>query len=215
MIGAIPAPSDRRVAPSTYKLGAPPSRVEAPRGALGVPITTTPVAWSIRPTSPCSRDGAVMTVRPPIPPFTHESATQKVHGCGRRVEPPGPGRALAGLQRGQRLAQSGQLCARSDRDRHLPAGQVGTGARLPLGEGDLVGEGSRIGVRYCYESPDPEGRWWRSFGNENWEFDDDGLMRVRHPSINDVPITESERKLVWEPGMPRPADRPGLTHRGV
>ncbi|MFJ4839465.1 DUF1348 family protein [Streptomyces sp. NPDC088746] len=74
-------------------------------------------------------------------------------------------------------------------------------------------DGGRIAVRFAYEWHDDGGRWYRSFGNENWEFDSDGLMRVRHASINDVPIEESGRRFRWTPGR-RPDDHPGLTELG-
>jgi nuclear transport factor 2 (NTF2) superfamily protein len=67
----------------------------------------------------------------------------------------------------------------------------------------------RIAVRFQYEYHDAAGNWFRAYGNENWEFDDDGLMRRREASINDYAIEESERKFHWPPG-PRPADAPGL-----
>jgi hypothetical protein len=70
--------------------------------------------------------------------------------------------------------------------------------------------GNRIAVRFAYEWHDDGGFWFRSYGNENWEFDDAGLMRVRRASINDLPITEAERRFRWPLG-PRPSDHPGLT----
>jgi uncharacterized protein len=75
----------------------------------------------------------------------------------------------------------------------------------------------RIAVRFCYEyqTPATTGQWYRAYGNENWEFNDDGLMKVRHASINDVPIAESERKFRWELGSPRPEDYPGLSDLGL
>jgi nuclear transport factor 2 (NTF2) superfamily protein len=72
----------------------------------------------------------------------------------------------------------------------------------------------RIAVRYAYEWHDDSGNWYRSYGNENWEFAADGLMRRRFASINDLPITESERKYHWPLG-PRPADHPGLSELGL
>jgi nuclear transport factor 2 (NTF2) superfamily protein len=69
---------------------------------------------------------------------------------------------------------------------------------------------NRIAVRFAYEWHDDSGQWYRSFGNENWEFDANGLMQVRRASINDLPIAASERKFHW-PAGPRPADHPGLT----
>ncbi|MFD5871866.1 DUF1348 family protein [Streptomyces sp. NPDC060322] len=74
-------------------------------------------------------------------------------------------------------------------------------------------DADRIAVRFAYEWHDHEGRWYRSFGNENWEFDGAGLMRVRHASINDVPIEESARRFRWPLGR-RPDGHPGLTELG-
>ncbi|QNI37264.1 nuclear transport factor 2 family protein [Edaphobacter albus] len=73
---------------------------------------------------------------------------------------------------------------------------------------------TRIAVRFAYECHDTAGRWWRSYGNENWEFDQGGLMKVRHASINDLPITESQRLYHWPLGR-RPDDHPGLSELGL
>ncbi|MGC4034031.1 MAG: nuclear transport factor 2 family protein [Tepidisphaeraceae bacterium] len=73
---------------------------------------------------------------------------------------------------------------------------------------------NRIAVRFCYEWHDAGGQWYRSYGNENWEFADNGLMRARHASINDVPIAETDRKFRWPLG-PRPSDHPGLSELGL
>lgn len=74
--------------------------------------------------------------------------------------------------------------------------------------------GNRIAVRFQYEYHDESGAWFRAYGNEQWEFDEQGLMRRREASINDVPIQESERKFLW-PSGPRPADHPGLSELGM
>ena len=73
---------------------------------------------------------------------------------------------------------------------------------------------NRIAVRFAYEWHDADGQWFRSYGNENWEFAEDGRMDVRHASINDLAITESERKFLWD-GNVRPDDHPGLTELGL
>jgi uncharacterized protein len=73
---------------------------------------------------------------------------------------------------------------------------------------------NRIAVRFAYEWHDDSGNWFRSYGNENWEFDADGLMRRRIASINDVPIVESERKFHWPLGR-RPDDHPSLSDLGL
>jgi nuclear transport factor 2 (NTF2) superfamily protein len=69
----------------------------------------------------------------------------------------------------------------------------------------------RIAVRFAYEWHDDQGAWFRSYGNENWEFDENGLMARRHASINDVAIDEADRKYRWDLDGPRPADHPGLS----
>jgi nuclear transport factor 2 (NTF2) superfamily protein len=74
--------------------------------------------------------------------------------------------------------------------------------------------GNRIAARFAYEWRDDSGHWFRSYGNENWEFDDAGLMRRRLASINDLPIAESERKYHWPLGR-RPDDHPGLSELGL
>ncbi|MDO7837180.1 nuclear transport factor 2 family protein [Sphingobium sp. HBC34] len=74
--------------------------------------------------------------------------------------------------------------------------------------------GNRIAVRFAYEWHDDSGNWFRSYGNENWEFDAEGLMRRRFASINDLPIDEIERKFRWPLG-PRPQDHPGLSELGL
>ena len=71
-------------------------------------------------------------------------------------------------------------------------------------------ERRRIAVRFQYEWHNDVGQWFRSYGNEHWEFDDDGLMRRREASINDVAITETERRFLWPAPGPRPADHPGI-----
>ena len=76
-------------------------------------------------------------------------------------------------------------------------------------------EGNRIAVRFAYECHDDSGNWFRSYGNENWEFDEHGLMRLRYACINDLPIKESQRHYHWDRSGPRPADHPGLSEVGL
>jgi nuclear transport factor 2 (NTF2) superfamily protein len=75
--------------------------------------------------------------------------------------------------------------------------------------------GSRIAVRFAYEWHDDSGNWFRSYGNENWEFADNGLMQKRYACINDLPIRETERKFHWDRSGPRPSDHPGLSDLGL
>ena len=74
---------------------------------------------------------------------------------------------------------------------------------------------NRIAVRFAYEFHDASGAWFRAYGNENWDFAENGLMAARHASINDRPIPESERLFHWDRSAPRPADHPGLTDLGL
>jgi len=89
-------------------------------------------------------------------------------------------------------------------------------------DADFVSEKMRVGtlshdrgaVRFAYEHHDDSGNWFRAYGNENWEFDDEGLMYARHASINDLPISEAERKFHWPLGR-RPDEHPGLSALGL
>jgi nuclear transport factor 2 (NTF2) superfamily protein len=75
-------------------------------------------------------------------------------------------------------------------------------------------EANRIAVRFAYEWHNDNGEWFRSYGNENWEFDQNGLMQRRYASINDLPINETERKFHWPQGR-RPDEHPGLSDLGL
>jgi nuclear transport factor 2 (NTF2) superfamily protein len=151
--------------------------------------------------------------RPPLPPFTQETAAQKV-----------------------RLAEDGW----NSRDPHKVALAYTVDSRWRNRSEFLVGRqqiiefltrkwsaeldyrlikelwafsGNRIAVRFAYEFHSAGGDWFRAYGNENWEFDEFGLMAVRHASINDFEIQESERKYHWPLGR-RPDDHPGLSYLG-
>ncbi len=76
-------------------------------------------------------------------------------------------------------------------------------------------DGNRIAVRFAYEWHDDSGNWFRSYGNENWEFDENGLMKTRYASINDLRISADDRKFFWTSGHPRPQDHPGLSELGL
>jgi len=153
--------------------------------------------------------------RPPLPPFTRETAIAKVRGAEDGWNACDPERvALA-------YAEDSSWRNRSEFVRGRAA-IVEFLRRKWAKELDYrlikelwVCEGNRIAVRYAYEWHDDSSNWFRSYGNENWEFDERGLMRVRYSSINDLPIAESERKYRWDRRGPRPADHPGLTELGL
>ena len=152
--------------------------------------------------------------RPPFPPFTRETAMQKV-----------------------RMAEDGW----NNRDpekvalAYTPDSQWRNRNEFPKGRDEIVAflkrkwakeheyrlikelwafEGNRIAVRFAYEWHDDAGQWWRSYGNENWEFDENGLMQKRYASINDLAIQESGRLFHWPQGR-RPDDYKGLSELGL
>ena len=141
--------------------------------------------------------------RPPLPPFTHETAVQKVRMAEDGWNSRDPGEGRRGLQRG--LAGGATAPSSSPAAHEIEQFLTRKWAR----ELDyrLIKElwafgGDRIAVRFAYEWHDDSGQWFRSYGNENWEFDDEGLMRRRHASINDLPIAEADRLYHWPRGPP-------------
>lgn len=152
--------------------------------------------------------------RPPLPPFSRETARQKVR--------------LAEDAWNSRDPQRVSLAYTAD-------SQWRNRAQFPHGREEIVEflkrkwareheyrlikelwafEGNRIAVRFAYEWHDDEGNWFRSYGNENWEFDEHGLMQKRYASINDLPILEYERLFLWPQGR-RPDNHPGLSELGL
>jgi uncharacterized protein len=152
--------------------------------------------------------------RPPFPPFTHQTAIEKV----RKAEDAWNSRDPA------RVALAYSVDSRWRNRSEFINGREAIAAFLQrkwVRELDYrlikelwTFENDRIAVRFAYEWHDDSGQWYRSYGNENWEFDENGLMRARHASINDLPIAESTRLYRW-PSGPRPADHPGLSELGL
>ncbi len=157
---------------------------------------------------------AAPETRPPLPPFTEESAKKKVRGAEDAWNTRDP-----------------EVCARV----YTEDTRWRNRAEFPVGREEvkaflrrkwareldyrLIKElwafgGNRIGVRFAYEWHDGNGQWFRSYGNENWEFDAHGLMALRFASINDLEILESDRKYHWPHGV-RPADHPSLSDLGL
>ncbi len=149
-------------------------------------------------------------VVPLIPPFTRETAILKI----RAVEDNWNTRESERVSRGYSLD-----CCWRNRSEFIRgrAEVIAFLTRKWAAELDyrLIKElwsfdGNRIAVRFAYESHDKSGQWWRSYGNENWEFDEAGLSRIRHASINDLAIKEEDRLFRWPLGR-RPDEHPGLT----
>jgi uncharacterized protein len=154
-----------------------------------------------------------MATRPPLPPFTRETAIEKVRLIEDAWNNRDPERLALGYSENSRWRNRAEfLNGRAEVTAFL--------RRKWSRELDyrLIKElwafgGNRIAVRFAYECHDDSGNWFRSYGNENWEFDDDGLMRTRYASINDLPISESDRKFHWPLGR-RPDDHPDLSDLG-
>jgi nuclear transport factor 2 (NTF2) superfamily protein len=152
--------------------------------------------------------------RPPLPPFTRESARQKIRGAEDGWNTRDPQRvALAYTEDSRWRNRAEFVTGRADIVALLTRKwQRELDYRL-IKELWVYSE-NRIAVRFAYEWHDDAGNWFRSYGNENWEFAATGLMAVRHASINDRPISAAERLYHWPLGR-RPDDHPGLSELGL
>ena len=152
--------------------------------------------------------------RPPLPPFTLETAAQKARLAEDAWNSRDPARvALAYTPDSQWRNRSTFLTGRSAIEAFLTAKWVRE-MEYRLIKQVWAFHQNRIAVRFAYEWHDASGHWHRSYGNENWEFDAVGLMQHRHASINDLEITEADRKFRWPLGR-RPDDHPGLSELGL
>lgn len=153
-------------------------------------------------------------VRPPLPPFTRETAIQKVRLAEDAWNSRDPARVSLAYTPGSRWRNRAEF----------PVGRAEIAAFLTRKwarelEYRLIKElwafaDNRIAVRFAYEWHDDSGQWYRSYGNENWEFDTHGLMDLRFASINDLPIRAQDRLFHWPQGR-RPDDHPGLSALGL
>ena len=148
--------------------------------------------------------------RPPLPPFTTETAAQKVRMAEDAWNTRDPARvALAYAPDSRWRNRSEFLQGRAAIEAFLNR-KWSRELDYRLIKELWACQGNRIAVRFAYEWHDDSGQWYRSYGNENWEFDEQGLMLRRIASINDLPIAVAERKYHWAFG-PRPADHPSLS----
>lgn len=152
--------------------------------------------------------------RPPLPPFTADTAAQKARMAEDAWNSRDPVRvALAYTADSQWRNRSEFLCGRAEIEAFLTRKWAKEHDYRLIKEVWAFHE-ARIAVRFAYEWRDANGHWFRSYGNENWQFDGDGLMQRRHASINDLAITEADRKFHWDLGR-RPDDHPGLSDLGL
>jgi nuclear transport factor 2 (NTF2) superfamily protein len=156
-----------------------------------------------------------MSVRPPVPPFTLDTAIAKVRAAEDGWNSRDPEKvAQAYTEDSWWRNRSTFLQGRREIVDFL-AGKWDRELEYRLVKELWAHDGNRIAVRFAYEFHNTDGQWFRAYGNENWQFDGGGLMRWRHASINDVPIDESDRRFFWDMSGVRPSDHPGLSDLGL
>lgn len=155
-----------------------------------------------------------MTARPPLPPFQEQTAAQKVRMAEDAWNSRDPEKVAAAYTEDSRWRNRNEfLTGRADIVEFLTR-KWRRELNYRLIKDLWSFEGNRIAVRFAYEFHDDSGNWYRSYGNENWEFDENGLMRRRYASINDLAIRDDERLYHWPQG-PRPEGHPGLSELGL
>ena len=155
-----------------------------------------------------------METRPPLPPFTAETAGLKVRLAEDAWNSRDPDRVVLVYTEDTRWRNRTEFPVGREQVRALLLAKWQRELDYRLIKELWVWSSHRIAVRFAYESHDAAGQWWRSYGNENWEFDDAGLMTHRHASINDLAIDASERQFHWPPGR-RPDEHAGLSELGL
>jgi nuclear transport factor 2 (NTF2) superfamily protein len=155
-----------------------------------------------------------MTARPPLPPFDAETAAQKARMAEDAWNTRDPERVAGAYTPDSRWRNRAEFFQGREAIIAFLRRKWASELDYRLIKELWAYTGNRIAVRFVYEWRDDGGYWYRSHGNEQWEFDESGLMRRREASINDVPIPESARLFRWPHG-PRPADHPGLTQLGL
>jgi nuclear transport factor 2 (NTF2) superfamily protein len=153
-------------------------------------------------------------IRPPTPPFTRETAIVKIRGAEDGWNSRDPVRVSLAYSLDSRWRNRAEFIVGREAIVRFLERKWARELDYRLIKELWAHDDRRIAVRFAYEWHDDSGNWFRSYGNENWEFDDAGLMRVRHASINDLPIAESQRKYRWALGR-RPDDHPGLSDLGL
>ena len=155
-----------------------------------------------------------METRPPVPPFTLESATQKVRGAEDAWNSRDPDRVVQVYTADTLWRNRAEFPVGREAVHGFLVRKWARELEYRLIKELWAHDGNRIAVRFAYECRDDSGNWFRSYGNENWEFNPQGLMQRRFASINDLPIKASDRLFHWPLGR-RPDDHPGLSELGL
>jgi nuclear transport factor 2 (NTF2) superfamily protein len=151
--------------------------------------------------------------RPPLPPFTEDTAKQKVRLAEDAWNGRDPAKVALAYTPDSRWRNRAEFLQGREAIEAFLARKWQRELEYRLIKELWAFHDNRIAVRFAYEWHDDSGQWYRSYGNENWEFDENGLMRLRIASINDGPIKEADRKYFWPQGR-RPDDHPGLSELG-
>ena len=152
--------------------------------------------------------------RPPLPPFTRETATQKVRMAEDGWNSRDPARVSLVYTIDSQWRNRAEFLVGREKIAQFLTRKWAKELDYRLIKELWSFDESRIAVRFAYEWHDDSGNWYRSYGNENWEFNENGLMIRRYASINDLPIKDSDRKFHWPPGR-RPDDHPSLSELGL
>ncbi|MEW8506149.1 MAG: nuclear transport factor 2 family protein [Candidatus Thiodiazotropha sp.] len=155
-----------------------------------------------------------MDEKPPLPPFDRESATLKVRMAEDAWNTRDPDRVVLVYTEDTKWRNRAEFPNGREEVRQFLQRKWARELDYRLIKELWAFEGNRIAVRFAYECHDDSGQWYRSYGNENWEFNAQGFMQRRFASINDLPIKESERLYHWPLGR-RPDDHPGLSELGL
>eukprot|EP01038_Epipyxis_sp_PR26KG_P006868 gene6868-9405_t len=156
----------------------------------------------------------VIDVKHPIPPFTLETAIQKVRLAEDAWNSRDPTRVSLVYTENTQWRNRSEFVNGRVEVQHFLTRKWTKELDYRLIKEIWAHDSNRIAVRFAYEWHDDSGNYFRSYGNENWEFDENGFMKYRHASINDLPIHESDRKFHWVLGR-RPDDYPGLSELGL
>ena len=155
-----------------------------------------------------------MSTRPPLPPFTRETAVEKVRLAENGWNTRDAEKVALAYTEESWWRNRAEFVQGRDAIIALLKRKWTRELDYRLIKELWAFDGARIGVRFAYEYHDDSGQWYRAYGNENWEFDENGLMARRFACINDLPIQASERKFHWPLGR-RPDDHPGLSELGL
>jgi nuclear transport factor 2 (NTF2) superfamily protein len=153
--------------------------------------------------------------RPPLPPFTEETAHQKVRGAENAWNRCDPETVALAYTQDSRWRNRAEFVTGREAIIAFLKRKWARELDYRLIKELWAWRDTRIAVRFAYEWRDDAGQWYRAYGNENWEFNEHGLMHIRHASINDLPIRDADRKFHWDRSGPRPDDHPGLTELGL